>query len=82
MVPPWSDRGDQSSVHTDRAELGSAPRGTERGVAAWQHVGEEHGVVGEVLLLILGQIGFVVDRAFLADQFASTAILDDSSGSM
>ena len=74
MVLPRSHRGDQRRVHAHWAELGSATRATERGVAAWQYFCEKRGGVGEMLLLVLGQIGFVLDRADLANQLASAAI--------
>src|ERR1700722_12261389 len=49
-------------------------RVTEGSIAARQGLAEEGGVVGELLVLVYRQIGFVIDRIHPADRLAGTAI--------
>jgi hypothetical protein len=74
IIRPRREGRNQRGVYTDSAEFGSTARRSERMISTRQNFTEERGVVGEVLLLVVGQIGFVVDRPNLANQLAGTAI--------
>ena len=65
---------DVRGVDADATQSGCTARRPEWRISARQCLGEERGVVGEVLPLIFGEICLVVDRVDAADELAGSAV--------